>query len=738
MGACLLQEQNGVFRPVAFASRVLRTAERNYSAYLLEMAAATYAIEHFHNLLKGRRFYLYTDHKPLVDLSAVHRKTLNRLEEKRAEYEFDLRYTPGGHFNPADYLSRNITTTSQVCALTEEIAAYPATSWRDLQEQDDEITMVKKAMAKTGPWPPRFRKVAKQMAEQNGLVGFYLKPRRGFAKDMRFRVLPPKTMYKTLLQQAHDEATAGHGGQAATMERIRQQFWWPGIIGDVERHVARCKPCDSARSQRPTNTPTQPLPIPTRPNQRLHADLWGPHKDSDGNKKWVCVITDALTRLVQLTVIDDKSAHSAAKAMLDWVTGKGIPEEIVTDQGKEFCNELVKDLWERLKVRHTTTTPYHPRANGAAERFNATMDKFLRKLMVQDGRESGSWVEYIPSLMVAYNTKVHKGMRTSPFKAMYGYDPNSLYWANMDDVISDRTPVTSNDPLVRLDLDRQEIRNSVKDIMHLNQQHMLRESDRRVRVDKHRWVPRIGEKVWAQRRNINVPDPTRQQQWAPAVVLECTAMSVYRVSLTDMKRKNKRKYNLELLRPRRSAMPEDDITEDGLPIIEDGSVDNDNDGQTAFDVNAIQWAISEDIAETIQRRTQQLADLGIDWQWGWATTSTSATSPAETPRPTRAAPPPPRPPPPQTPKRYVPWPWTAPPTVWAPATGATTSTRTPLRTASAEESDTEQFFTPPEAPPPPRPRTRAAKGQRELSNLIWSRLFAPTDLTRPRLRSARK
>jgi transposase InsO family protein len=178
--------------------------------------------------------------------------------------------------------------------------------------------------------------------------------------------------------------------------------------------------------------------------------------------------------------------------MLDWVTSKGIPEEIVTDQGKEFCNDLVKDLWQRLKVRHKTTTPYHPRANGAAERFNATMDKYLRKLMVQDDRESGSWVEYIPSLMVAYNTKVHKGMRTSPFKAMYGYDPNSLYWQNMDDVISDRTPITSSDPLVRLDLDRKEIRDSVKDIMHLNQQHMLRESDRRGRMDKHRWLPRIG------------------------------------------------------------------------------------------------------------------------------------------------------------------------------------------------------------------------------------------------------
>ena len=217
MGACLLQEQKGKFLPIAFASRVLKTAERNYSAFLLEKAAATYAIEHFHHLLRGNRFYLYVDQKPLADklnaLSPIHLKTLNRLEEKQTEYEFDTRYTPGGHFNPADFLSRNVTTAEHICALNEEITTYTPTSWRDFQEQDAEIKLVKAALAKEGQWPPRFRKIAKQMAEENGIVGFYLKPRRGFARDKRFRILPPASMYKTLLQQAHDEATRAAAGK---------------------------------------------------------------------------------------------------------------------------------------------------------------------------------------------------------------------------------------------------------------------------------------------------------------------------------------------------------------------------------------------------------------------------------------------------------------------------------------------------------------------------------------------
>ena len=42
------------------------------------------------------------------------------------------------------------------------------------------------------------------------------------------------------------------------------------------------------------------LRVPTRPNEQIFADLWGPHKDKDGNSKWVCIITDGLTKLVYL------------------------------------------------------------------------------------------------------------------------------------------------------------------------------------------------------------------------------------------------------------------------------------------------------------------------------------------------------------------------------------------------------------------------------------------------------
>ncbi len=81
-----------------------------------------------------------------------------------------------------------------------------------------------------------------------------------------------------------------------------------------------------------------------------------------------------------------------------------MPEEIITNQGKEFCNDVVKSIWDKLKVRHVTTTLYHTRANGAVERFNRTMLSFLTKALDQHKENEGAWPAYLPALMIAYNS----------------------------------------------------------------------------------------------------------------------------------------------------------------------------------------------------------------------------------------------------------------------------------------------------------------------------------------------
>ena len=93
---------------IAYASRSLKPNKENYSAYLLELAAASWTIDHFSVYLRGKHFELFTDHKPLEMLSKVHKKTLNRPEQQLLEYDFKINYRQGASNSAADALSRNV------------------------------------------------------------------------------------------------------------------------------------------------------------------------------------------------------------------------------------------------------------------------------------------------------------------------------------------------------------------------------------------------------------------------------------------------------------------------------------------------------------------------------------------------------------------------------------------------------------------------------------------------------
>lgn len=66
IGAVLEQKEGDSWKPLAFFSRKLSTAEQNYSAYDRELLAAFAGIKHFRFMLEGGQFTLFTDHKPLI------------------------------------------------------------------------------------------------------------------------------------------------------------------------------------------------------------------------------------------------------------------------------------------------------------------------------------------------------------------------------------------------------------------------------------------------------------------------------------------------------------------------------------------------------------------------------------------------------------------------------------------------------------------------------------------------
>jgi hypothetical protein len=73
-------------------------------------------------------------------------------------------------------------------------------------------------------------------------------------------------------------------------------------------------------------------------------------------------ITDVFSKYVELVAIPDKSASTVASALFSrWLCRHGLPIEIVSDGGKEFCNEIVNEMHKLMSIKNTTTSPYHPK-----------------------------------------------------------------------------------------------------------------------------------------------------------------------------------------------------------------------------------------------------------------------------------------------------------------------------------------------------------------------------------------
>jgi hypothetical protein len=78
--------------------------------------------------------------------------------------------------------------------------------------------------------------------------------------------------------------------------KISTSYFWPKMRQNIKRHKKYCLWCQQQTKSTNKQTPLAPLPIPERPNLRIHANHFGPMITADSNKKFVLCITDAFTK----------------------------------------------------------------------------------------------------------------------------------------------------------------------------------------------------------------------------------------------------------------------------------------------------------------------------------------------------------------------------------------------------------------------------------------------------------
>ncbi|KAG1937112.1 interleukin-1 receptor accessory protein-like 1-A [Pimephales promelas] len=186
------------------------------------------------------------------------------------------------------------------------------------------------------------------------------------------------------------------------------------------------------------------------------SDLMMPDGVTPSQKK-IRVSKDVLTKKRRLQYV---VPSSLVKQVLEGIHDEaGHQERIHSDQGANFCSQLIHELILVAGVRKSRTTAYHPMGNGHVERFNRTLGGMIRAL---PPRAKQHWPQMLQSLTFAYNCTAHESTGFGPFYLMFGRIPR----LPVDVMFSS---VERDDVLIDYDVYVKRLRNDLKEALILAQ-----------------------------------------------------------------------------------------------------------------------------------------------------------------------------------------------------------------------------------------------------------------------------
>ena len=101
----------------------------------------------------------------------------------------------------------------------------------------------------------------------------------------------------------------------------------------------------------------------------------------------------------------------------------GVPNKIITDNGTNLNNKMMKELCDDFKIEHHNSSPYRPQMNGSVEATNKNIKKIVQKMVVT----YKDWHEMLPFTLYGYRTSVCTSTGNPHFLWYMVWRPYSLW-----------------------------------------------------------------------------------------------------------------------------------------------------------------------------------------------------------------------------------------------------------------------------------------------------------------------
>ncbi|CAM1298625.1 Uncharacterised protein at_DN2364 [Pycnogonum litorale] len=411
---------DGTEKPISYASRTLSKAERNYSQLDKESLAIIFGVTKFDQYLRGRRFTIITDHRPLITLFSPTTATpqfasprLIRWCLTLSAYDYNISYKQGAVHANADALSRlplpqddsDTTKPGEIINLLELLNSTPITAKQiKLWTSRDPILSKVMRLVSTGDNSVNDPKLTPYLSKSYELSiedGCLL---------WGSRVIVRQQGRQQILKQLHEN----HPGIVKMKGLARSYVWWPGVDKDIEATGKQCHTCQVTRDK-DMATPLNPWEYPALPWHRLHIDYLGPWQG-----KMILVIIDAKTKWIDAYITNSTATNTTTEHLRQSST-HGIPKQIVCDNAAYFTSDEFKRFTGKNNIKHTLIPAYHAASNGLAERAVKTIKNGLKRM------SSGTLRTKLSRFLFSYRTTTDSTTCVSPAEALMNRRLRTLF-----------------------------------------------------------------------------------------------------------------------------------------------------------------------------------------------------------------------------------------------------------------------------------------------------------------------
>ena len=396
-GAVLQQLVDNSWQPISYFSRKFSPAETRYSTFDRELLAVYLAVKHFKHFVEGRKFFILTDHKPLIYslFCNPHRYSPRQVRhlDYISQFTTDIRHVSGQANPVADALSR-----LDIQAIHETQPSIDFKAMATAQSSDPELKRIRATSTslKLAEFPLEGAKTALVCDTSTGKKRPYV----------------PSPFCRQVFDALHSLA---HPGIRATQHLLTTHYVWPGINSDVRQWTRQCIQCQRNKVHRHTVAPLSTFNTPDARFDHVHIDIVGPLPSSNGYS-YLLTCIDRFTRWIEAIPLKDIFAESIAHSFVSgWISRFGVPSTVTTDRGRQFESDLFKQLLQTLGSTRIRTTSYHPMANGMVERFHRQL-----KAALKSHPNPTRWTDSLPLVLLGIRSSLKADIGCTAAELVYG------------------------------------------------------------------------------------------------------------------------------------------------------------------------------------------------------------------------------------------------------------------------------------------------------------------------------